>query len=101
MLTPPVADAANYLYDRGGTIRFAKETMVNAEAQFVDAHPEDAFDFSLAHYHDQLVAGYSKNAPAGGLVAYLPDFWQINGKTVAPDLRPSDTAGGAPAAANQ
>ena len=40
----------------------------------LDHDPEDPFDFNLDRYLDQLVAGYSRNTPWGGLVAVMPDF---------------------------
>ena len=86
-LTPLLA-AQNYMYLRGGTVRFAKLTMVPANMEFVDAHPADALDYSLDHYYDQLLAGYAKNTPDGGLVAYIPDYRELSGRSPAPDLRP-------------
>ena len=84
-LTPPVADT-NYMYLRGGTVSFAKLTMVNSDMEFVDAHPEDALDFSLSHYYEQLVAGSVKNtpAPAKGLVATIPDYRQLGEHPATP-----------------
>ena len=35
---------------------------------------EEIFDFSVAHYDDMLVAGYSKNLPRLGLRTYMPDY---------------------------
>jgi len=63
------------MYFRGGTIRFGKLTMSNADMQIVDSHPTDVFDFSIAHYNRQLVAGYSKNIPRHGLVVFMPDYY--------------------------
>ena len=31
------------------------------------------FDFFPEKYQRQLVAGYSKNTPSGGLITYMPD----------------------------
>ena len=76
-LIPYDRGAPNYMYFRGGTIRFGKLTMANADMQIVDAHPKDAFDFSIDHYNRQLVAGYSKNTPRFGLVVFMPDYYQV------------------------
>src|SRR6266404_1034923 len=54
----------NYLYYRGGTLRFGKLTMTNADVKIVDTNPKDPFDFSIDHYNQQLVAGYSKKHAA-------------------------------------
>jgi hypothetical protein len=67
----------NYLYYRGGMLRFGKLTMTHADMKIVDANPKDPFDFSIDHYNEQLVAGYSKTTPRYGLIAYLPDYYKI------------------------
>ncbi len=68
---------ANYLYYRGGMLRFGKLTMANADLKIIDANPKDPFDFSIDHYNQQLVAGYSKTTPRYGLVAHIPDYYKI------------------------
>jgi hypothetical protein len=73
-LMPLPARAANYIYHRGGTLRFGKLTMADADLEIVDETPATPFDFSLADYNRQLVAGYSKNTPSHGLVVRMPDF---------------------------
>jgi len=67
----------NYLYYRGGMLRFGKLTMANADMKIIDANPKDPFDFSIDHYNQQLVAGYSKSTPRYGLVAYIPDYYRV------------------------
>ncbi|MDP1857092.1 MAG: hypothetical protein Q8K82_00395, partial [Gemmatimonadaceae bacterium] len=64
----------NYMYFRGGALRFGKLTMADADLALVDQEPKSSFDFSLAGYNDQLVAGYSKSTQALGLVVHMPDF---------------------------
>ena len=73
-LTPPNSRFVNYMYYRGGTLRFGKLTMVDTDLVLVDADPKDPFDFSPEKYNDQLVAGYSKNTRSHGLIVYLPDL---------------------------
>jgi hypothetical protein len=73
-LTPPNSRFVNYMYYRGGTLRFGKLTMVDTDMILVDADPKDPFDFSPEKYNDQLVAGYSKNTPSHGLIVYMPDL---------------------------
>jgi hypothetical protein len=70
----PPRRAANYMYYRGGVLRFGKLTMTNTDLLLLDADPKDAFDFSPERYNAQLVAGYSKNTPAHGLIVYMPDL---------------------------
>ncbi|HWC95355.1 MAG TPA: hypothetical protein VG456_01365 [Candidatus Sulfopaludibacter sp.] len=69
--------AANYIYHRGGVLRFGKLTMTDADLEIVDQTPANPFDFSLAGYNRQLVAGYSKNTLSHGLVVHMPDFAQV------------------------
>ena len=71
--------ARNYIYFRGGTIRFGKLTMTDADLQLIDADPKDPFDFYPARYDAQLVAGYSKNTPSKGLKTYMPDYGELKG----------------------
>jgi hypothetical protein len=62
------------VYFSGSDIRFGKLTMSGADLQLIDSDPKDPFDFFPAQYKRQLVAGFSKNTPAGGLKTYLPDY---------------------------
>lgn len=75
-LAPPDPDAKNYLYYKGGNLRFGKLTMDGADLQIVDADPKDPFFFYLKEYKKQLVAGYSRNTPSLGLIVHMPDFDQ-------------------------
>jgi hypothetical protein len=72
-LTPPNLNFPNYMYYRGGTLRFGKLTMRDTDLLLVDDDPKDPFDFSPSQYNDQLVAGYSKNTPSHGLITHMPD----------------------------
>jgi hypothetical protein len=71
--TLPEPSARNYLYFHGGVVRFGKLTMTDADLQLVDADPTDPFDFSPLQYLSQLVAGYSRTIPRGGLKVLMPD----------------------------
>ena len=77
--TPSRRLGSNYMYYRGGTIRFGKLTMTNADLRLVDRDPKNPFDFSMDHYNTQLVAGYSKNTPNFGLVVFMPDYSKVRG----------------------
>lgn len=70
----PDTTAENYIYMRGGTLRFGKLYMVLTDLIAIDTDPSDPFDFYLDYYHSQLVAGYHVTSPNYGLVAYMPDF---------------------------
>jgi hypothetical protein len=73
-LVPPDRAAQNYLYFRGGTLRFGRMTMTDADLDIVDDAPEGAFEFSLPHYREQLVVGYSKTTISGGLIVHMPNY---------------------------
>jgi len=73
-IAPPDRRFANYMYYRGGTLRFGKLTMSDADLMLVDDDPSDPFDFSPAQYNDQLMAGYSKNTASHGLITHMPDL---------------------------
>ena len=75
--TLPLPSAKNYIYFYGGSIRFGKLTMSNADMQLIDADPHDPFDFSPPHYEKQLIAGYSRNTPRKGLQVYMPDYGDV------------------------
>jgi hypothetical protein len=64
----------NFLTFKGGTVRFGKLTMNDADLELIDSVPADPFDFSLDHYTEQLAAGYAKVTLKGGLCAHVPDF---------------------------
>jgi hypothetical protein len=72
-LRPPEPNT-NYMYYRGGVLKFGKLTMNDADMELIDPHPADPFDFFQDRYNDQLVAGYSKNTPSLGLKVYMPDY---------------------------
>ena len=72
-LSPP-AVSRNHIYWRGGALRFGKLTMADTDLELIDEDPSDPFDFSVDHWNDQLVAGYSKNTKDRGLKTHIPDY---------------------------
>jgi hypothetical protein len=66
--------AGNYMSFRGGVLRFGKLTMTETDLVLIDMNPADPFDFYIADYKRQLVAGYSKTTSSFGLRVYLRDF---------------------------
>lgn len=79
-LTPPLPKAENYMFFRGGVLRFGKLTMDDTDLMIEDADPRDPFDFWLDRYNDQLVAGSSRNTRDHGLIVEMPDFNKVSGK---------------------
>jgi hypothetical protein len=79
---PDSAAAPNYLFFRGGRLRFGRLEMRDTELQILDLDPSDPFDLFLAEYNKQLVAGYSRNRPNLSLQAFFPDYTDL-GKPVA------------------
>jgi hypothetical protein len=80
----PSALSKNFMQYRGGVLRFGKLTMTDTDMQLLDADPRDTFDFDPARYVRQLVAGYSKNTPDGGLRVYMPDYDETSGADLTP-----------------
>lgn len=76
-LPAPRTPAPNYLYFRGGVMRFGKLTMNDVDLELVDMDVKTPFDFDLAHYYEQLEHGYSKSLPGFGLLVYAPDYRTI------------------------
>ncbi len=81
---PAKKPAGNYMWYRGGILRFGKLTMHDTDMRLIDADPRDPFDFSPDHYKDHLVAGYSKNTPSGGLLVYMPDYGNFSTSLTPP-----------------
>ena len=73
-LVLPDSSAVNFMYYRGSSLRFGKLTMTPADLLIVDDDPSDWFEFFLDRYNDQLVAGFSRNTPSGGLITRMPDL---------------------------
>jgi hypothetical protein len=74
--------APNYLFFRGGRLRFGRLEMRDTDLQILDLDPSDPFDLFLAEYNKQLTAGYSRTRPNRGLQAFFPDYNDL-GKPVA------------------
>ncbi|MEP7088132.1 MAG: hypothetical protein ABI884_12580 [Gemmatimonadota bacterium] len=83
-LVPPDAQAPNYMYFKGGTLRFGRLLMLDAEMQIVDLDPDDVFRFDLTRYHAQLVAGYEHTLADGGLEVWMRDVDKLGAAGTAP-----------------
>lgn len=71
-LRPPLARNA-YIYHRGGTLRFGKLTMRDADLEIVGDRP-GLFEFFQKQYSRQLAAGYSKSTASSELIAHMADY---------------------------
>jgi hypothetical protein len=76
-LRVPREKGENYMFFRGGILRFGKLTMTGTDLEIIDGDPSDPFDFYLDHYNKQLVAGFDKNTPDHGLIVTMPDFEEL------------------------
>jgi hypothetical protein len=73
----PANARGNFVWFRGGTIRFGKLTMSDTDLELIDMDPKDPFDFFPSRYVQQLVGGYSKTTPQLGLRTYMPDYGKV------------------------
>jgi hypothetical protein len=73
----PDTSAPNFVYFRGGMLRFGKLQMLDTDLQIIDADPATPFDLYLSRYARQLVAGYSKTLANQGLQAVMPDYAKV------------------------
>jgi hypothetical protein len=83
----PAPIGRNHIYWRGGALRFGKLSMDGTDLELIDLDPDDPFDFSVDHWDDMLVGGFSKNMPNQGLKTYMPDYDDLRSGTRA--RRPS------------
>lgn len=84
---PRRRSGSNFMHYQGGTLKFGKLTMDDADLEIIDADPADPFDFFLDHYKEQLVAGYSKTTPTFGLWVFMPDFAKLGPRAAGPGER--------------
>jgi hypothetical protein len=77
---PTVKLAGNYMAYQGAQLRFGKLIMTDADLVLIDMDPRDPFDFYLARYREQLVAGYTKTTPSFGLRCYFRDYNKLSSK---------------------
>jgi hypothetical protein len=70
--------AGNYMAYRKNRLRFGKLVMSDADLILIDMDPNDALDFYLDHYKEQLSAGYTKITPDSGLRVYIKDYNKLH-----------------------
>ena len=73
----PDSSSHNFVYFRGGELRFGKLTMSDTDLLINDEDERDPLDLFLARYNDQLVAGHTKNTPELGLRTWLVDYGKL------------------------
>lgn len=74
LIPVPDSSARNYMYYKGGTLKFGKLMMLDADMFITDLDPSDPFRFDLDRYQQQLVAGYSRTLASGGLEVWMRDI---------------------------
>ncbi len=89
----PLATAKNYMYYRGGTLRFGKLVMLDADMLITDLDPQNPFGFELDRYQPQLVSGYSRTLASGGLVVFMHDIDRISRASQADNSAGFDSPG--------
>jgi hypothetical protein len=80
-LVPPDTHVTNYMFYKGGTLRFGRLLMLDAEMQITDLEPEEVFRFDLSRYNAQLVAGYERTLADGGLEVWMRDVDKLGIRT--------------------
>lgn len=73
----PDSSAHNFVYFRGGQLRFGKLTMRDTDLLINDEDERDPLDLYLAKYNKQLAAGHTKNLPDLGLRTWLVDYRHV------------------------
>jgi hypothetical protein len=74
----PDTGSRNFVYFRGGTIRFGRLTMTDTDLLIHDSDERDPLDMYLLEYKKQLVAGYTKTMADGGVRAWMVDYNKLS-----------------------
>lgn len=74
-----VADSGsrNFVYFRGGSLRFGRLTMTDTDLLIHDVDERDPLDLYFAEYNRQLVAGHTGNLPNLGLRTWMVDYGKL------------------------
>ena len=73
----PDSGSHNFIYFRGGELRFGKLTMRDTDLLINDDDERDPLDMYLVRYNKQLAAGHTKNLPNLGLRTWLIDYRRL------------------------
>jgi len=77
---PSMKMSGNFMAYHGAQLRFGKLIMNDTDLVLIDMDPNDPFDFFLAHYRNQLAAGYTKTTLSFGLRCYFRDYNKLTPK---------------------
>jgi hypothetical protein len=80
----------NFIYYKGGSLRFGKLTMTPTDLLIGDADESDRFDLDLPRYNEQLTAGYTRTLKNNALRTWMPDRHDLDRGPVAPPVIPGD-----------
>lgn len=73
----PDIGAHNFIYFRGGSLRFGRLTMSDTDLLIRDTDETDPFDVYFDEYNRQLVAGHTNNLANYGLIAWMVDYGKL------------------------
>jgi hypothetical protein len=73
----PDSGSRNFVYFRGGALRFGRLTMSDTDLLIHDADERDPFDLFFAEYNRQLVAGHTNNLANYGLRTWMVDYGKL------------------------
>jgi len=73
----PDSGSRNFIYFRGGQLRFGKLTMDDTDLLIHDADEADPLDLYFADYNRQLVAGHTSNLANYGLRTWMVDYAKL------------------------
>ena len=73
----PDSSSHNFVYFRGGELRFGRLTMNDTDLLINDEDERDPLDLFLTRYNEQLVAGHTRNMPDLGLRTWLVDYGKL------------------------
>ena len=79
----PDSSSHNFVYFRGGQLRFGKLTMQDTDLLINDDDERDPLDLYLAQFNKQLAAGHTRNLPNLGLRTWLVDYHRLSNSQTA------------------
>ena len=84
-------EQASYMRFEGNRIRLGKLLMQNVDLVVLDLDSADSLDWSMDHYKDQLVPGYTRMTTTLGLRVYVKDFGKLTRPYTEQATRPQET----------
>ncbi len=81
-LVPADGGFRNYIYYKGGRLRFGKLTMAPTDLLIGDADETDRLDLDLPRYSEQLIAGYTRTVQNDALRTWMPDRADLQRRVV-------------------